>query len=183
MDLCWQNDVSALNTLSRFVIAFLPRSKHLFTSWLQSPPAVILEAKKKCHCFHFSPFYLPRSVGTRCHDLRFFEYWVLSQLFHSPLSPLSGDSLVPLHFLPLEWYFCISEVIDISPGNLDSSLCFIQPSPFFHVWFYLASWPAYTFLRRQVRWSGMEVRSKWKGGQHVCVLHSLLWLECITNKM
>ena len=31
------------STLSRFVIAFLPRSKHLFISWLQSPSAVILE--------------------------------------------------------------------------------------------------------------------------------------------
>ena len=29
IDLCWQNDVSAFNTLSRFVIVFLPRSKHL----------------------------------------------------------------------------------------------------------------------------------------------------------
>ena len=29
VDLCWQNDVSAFNTLSRFVIAFLPRSKCL----------------------------------------------------------------------------------------------------------------------------------------------------------
>ena len=34
------------NMLSRFVIAFLPRSKHLFTSWLQSPSTVILEPKK-----------------------------------------------------------------------------------------------------------------------------------------
>ena len=34
------------NTLSRFVIAFLPRSKHLVISWLQSPSAVILEPKK-----------------------------------------------------------------------------------------------------------------------------------------
>ena len=32
--------------LSRLVIAFLPRSKHLFISWLQSPSAVILEPKK-----------------------------------------------------------------------------------------------------------------------------------------
>ena len=31
------------NMLSRFVIAFLPRSKHLLISWLQSPSAVILE--------------------------------------------------------------------------------------------------------------------------------------------
>ena len=34
------------NMLSRLVIAFLPRSKHLLISWLQSPSAVILELKK-----------------------------------------------------------------------------------------------------------------------------------------
>ena len=34
------------NMLSRFVIDFLPRSKHLLISWLQSPSAVILEPKK-----------------------------------------------------------------------------------------------------------------------------------------
>ena len=34
------------NMLSSFVIAFLPRSKHLLISWLQSPSAVILEPKK-----------------------------------------------------------------------------------------------------------------------------------------
>ena len=35
-----------LNMLSRFVITFLPRSKHLLISWLQSPSAVILEPPK-----------------------------------------------------------------------------------------------------------------------------------------
>ena len=34
------------NVLSRLVIAFLPRSRHLLTSWLQSPSTVILEPKK-----------------------------------------------------------------------------------------------------------------------------------------
>ena len=34
------------NLLSRFVIAFLPRSKHLLISWLQSPSTMILELKK-----------------------------------------------------------------------------------------------------------------------------------------
>ena len=34
------------NTLSRFVTAFLPRSKHLLISWLQSPSTMILEPKK-----------------------------------------------------------------------------------------------------------------------------------------
>ena len=48
MDLCWQS-----NVLSRFVTAFLPRSKHLLISWLQSLAAVTLEPKKiLCHCFH-----------------------------------------------------------------------------------------------------------------------------------
>ena len=42
-----------LNMLSRFVIAFLPRSKHLLILWLQSPSSVILEPKKiVCHSFH-----------------------------------------------------------------------------------------------------------------------------------
>ena len=41
------------NMLSRLVIAFLPRSKRLLISWLQSPSAVILEPPKiVCHCFH-----------------------------------------------------------------------------------------------------------------------------------
>ena len=35
------------NMLSRFIIAFLPRSKHLLISWLQSLSAVILEPKKR----------------------------------------------------------------------------------------------------------------------------------------
>ena len=34
------------NMLSRFIITFLPRSKHLLISWLQSPSAVILEPLK-----------------------------------------------------------------------------------------------------------------------------------------
>ena len=48
------------NMLSRFVIAFLPRSKCLLISWLQSPSTVILEPKKIVfHCFHCFPIYLP----------------------------------------------------------------------------------------------------------------------------
>ena len=47
------------NMLSRMVVAFLPRSKCLFISWLQSPSAVTLEPKKiVCHCFHCFPMYL-----------------------------------------------------------------------------------------------------------------------------
>ena len=48
------------NMLSRLVITFLPRSKHLLISWLQSLSAVTLEPKKNkvCHCFHCFSIYL-----------------------------------------------------------------------------------------------------------------------------
>ena len=60
-------------TVSRFVIAFLPRSKCLLISWLQSPSAVILEPKKikSVTASTFFPFYLPRHDGIGFHDLRF----------------------------------------------------------------------------------------------------------------
>ena len=58
--------------LSRLPIIFLPRSKRLLISWLQSPSAVILEPRKiVSHCSHCFPIYLPWSDGTRCHDLSF----------------------------------------------------------------------------------------------------------------
>ena len=49
------------NMLLKLVISFLPRSKCLFFSWLQSPSAVILEPppNKVSHCFHCFPIYLP----------------------------------------------------------------------------------------------------------------------------
>ena len=61
------------NMLSRLVTTFLPRSKHLLISWLQSPSAVILEPPQNqvWHCFHCFPIYFPWSDGTRCHDLSF----------------------------------------------------------------------------------------------------------------
>ena len=47
------------NMLSRFVLVFLPRSKRLLLSWLQSLSAVIFESKKrKSHCFHYFPVKL-----------------------------------------------------------------------------------------------------------------------------
>ena len=48
------------NMLSRLVIAFLPRSKCLLISWMESPSAVILESNKNkvYHCFHCFPIYL-----------------------------------------------------------------------------------------------------------------------------
>ena len=86
------------NMLSGLVIAFLPRSKHLLISWLQSPSAWILEPKK-IKSLTVSPSIAMKWWG-RMPWCSLFEYWVLSQLFHSPLSLSSRGSLVTLHFLP-----------------------------------------------------------------------------------
>ena len=61
-----------LNMLSRLVITFFPRSKHLLISWLQSPSAEILEVPKINSATVSSfPIYLPLSEGTECHGLSF----------------------------------------------------------------------------------------------------------------
>ena len=69
--------LAVFNMLSRLNIAFLPRSKHLSTSWLKSPSEVILEPppppqkNKVSHYFHCFPIYSSWSDGTGCHDLSF----------------------------------------------------------------------------------------------------------------
>ena len=71
-----QNNFSVFNILSRFVITFLPRSKNLLISWLQSLSIVILEPKKiKSVSFQFFLIYLPWIDGTKCPILVF---WILS---------------------------------------------------------------------------------------------------------
>ena len=61
------------NMLSRLIIVFLPRSKCLLISWLQSPSAVILEPKKikSATVPTVSTSICRESDGTRCHDLSF----------------------------------------------------------------------------------------------------------------
>ena len=61
------------NMLCRLVITFLPRSKHLLISWLQSPSAVILEPPKikSDTVSTVSPSICHEVMGRRCHDLRF----------------------------------------------------------------------------------------------------------------
>ena len=167
---------------------------------------------KVCHCFHCLPIYSSWSDGTKCHDLSFLNV-EFKPTFHSPLSLASRSSLVLLRFLPYGGMICISsiqslsciwggiicifEVIDISPGNLDSSLCFLHPRishnvlcyklnkqgdniqpwrTLFPIWnqsfvpcpiLTVASWPTCRFLKRQVRWSGIPI--SWR------IFHRLLW--------
>ena len=78
------------NTLSRFVIAFLPRSKHLLISWLQSLSAVILEPKKikSVTVSTFSPSICHEVMGP---DVMILVFWMLS--FMSAFS-LSSFTLI-----------------------------------------------------------------------------------------
>ena len=111
--------------------------------------------------------------------------------FHSLLSPSSRGSLVPLHGLPLEWYHlpiwgCWFQLV-IHPVqdfawftlhiNLNKHSENLQPwctpfpilnqSVFLCLILTVVSWPAFRFLRREVRWSGTPIFSR--------IFHSLLW--------
>ena len=88
------------NMLSRLFIAFLPRSKRLLISWLQSPSALILEPKK------IKSVTVSIVSPSICHEVKrpdamILIFWMLSFKpdFHSLLSFSSRGSLVLLHFL------------------------------------------------------------------------------------
>ena len=100
------------NMLSMLVITFLPRSKRLLISWLQSPSAVILEPKK-IKSDTVSTVSSSISHGTYCHDLRFlnveptfslssftFIKRLLSSSSLSAISVVSSAYLRLLIFLP-----------------------------------------------------------------------------------
>ena len=61
------------NMLSRLVITFLPKTKRLLISWLQSPSTVILEPKriKSATVSIVPPSICHEVMGTRCHDVSF----------------------------------------------------------------------------------------------------------------
>ena len=89
------------NMLCRFIIAFLPRSKHLLISWLQSPSAVILEPPeiKSVTDSIVSPSICHEVMGQ---DAMILVFWMLS---FKPTFSLSSftfirGSSVLLHFLP-----------------------------------------------------------------------------------
>ena len=121
------------NMLSRFVIAFFPRNKCIFMAAVTICNDFGAPQNKVCHCFHSIPIYLPWSDGTKCHD---FVFWMLSS---KPAFSLSSLTFIKKLFrkkkkkkffrsFSLSGITCRSAVIDTSPSNLDSSLCFIQPS-------------------------------------------------------
>ena len=106
------------NMLSWLVIAFLPKSKRLLISWLQSPSAVILKPPKikSVTVSIVSPSICHEVMGR---DAMILVFWMLS---FKPLSLSSRGLLVPLHFLP--YGLLISEVIDIAREAYNFSIIF-----------------------------------------------------------
>ena len=152
------------------------------------------QENKVCHCFHCFPIYLPWSDGTRCDDLSFLNvefkpalsFTFIKRLFNS--SSLSAIRVVSSAYLRLLIFLpeiLIPACASSSPVFLMMSSAYklnkqgdnIQPwSTPFPIWnqsvvpcpvLTVASWPAYRFLRRQVRWSGIPI--SWR------IFHSLLW--------
>ena len=181
--------------LSRLGIAFLPTSKYLFILWLQSPSAVILEPKKiKPVIVSLSPSMSHEMMGPDAKIFIFWmlsfkpafslSYSFIKRLFSSSLSVIrvvSSAYLNLLIFLPAilstAWasstpafhmmysaYKLNKQGDDIQPWRT-SFPTFSQsvvPCPVLTD----SSWPAYRFLRKQVRWRGIPI--SWR------IFHSLL---------
>ena len=99
-----------VNMLSRLVTTFLPRSKHLLISWLQSPPAVILEPRKikSATVFTVSPSFCHEVMGL---DAMILVFWILS--FKSIFS-LSSFTFIKCI------YMCMYIYKSEEPGRLQS---------------------------------------------------------------
>ena len=114
-----RHDWATSLSLSRFIIAFLPRSKHLLISWLQSPSTVILEPKK-IKSVTVSTFYLSVCHEVIGPDIRYLRFLNVEYLTSKKACPgeertcresfLTFISLAwKCHFLHLE--FCWLDLV------------------------------------------------------------------------
>ena len=106
LDLCWQNAVSTFYYNVWFVIVFLPRSKALSISWLQSMTTMIFSYKKEKYAI------VSTSYSSICHKVMgpdamtlLFRMLSFKPVFHSPLSPSSRGSLVYISIHCWTYYF------------------------------------------------------------------------------
>ena len=118
-----------LNMLSRLVITFLPRSKRLFISGLQSPSTVILGPSKNkfSHCFHYFPIYLPRSDGP-VNKAEIDVFLELSCFFHDPVDVgnlISGSSAFPKASLNI-WKFTVHVLLKPGVENFEHYFTSVQ---------------------------------------------------------
>ena len=171
------------------------------------------QENKVCHCFHFFPIYLPwirldlvPEQWTTIFPMKWrkqmpwsqlFEHWVLSQLFHSPLSPSSRDSssssLSAIGVVSSAYPRLLIFLLEILIPACNSSILAFHmmysvyklnkqgdniyprctPFPVLNKFIVpclvlmVASCPAYRFIKRQVRWPGIPISLR--------IFHNLLW--------
>ena len=174
-----------LNMLSGLVIAFLPRSKHLFNF----VAAVTIysdfgaQENKVCHCFHCFTIYLLWSDGTRYHDVSFLNVEFQANLFTFIKKLFSSSSLSSIRVVSSAYLRLLIFLPEILiPACASSSLAFCMMNSAyelnkqddniqswctpFPIWnqsvfpcpvITVSSWPAYRFLRKQVRWSSIPI--------------------------
>ena len=164
-----------------------------------------VQRNKLCHCIYCFLIYLPWSDGTRCHDLSFWMLSIKLTFSLSSLTfikRLSGSStfchrVVSSAYLRLLIFLlailipaCASSspafLMMYSAYKLNKHCDNIQPwcTPF-QMWnlsvvlrpvLTIASWPAYRYLRRQVRWCGFpslsELSTVYRGPHHQRHWHS-----------
>ena len=185
--------------LCRLVITFLPRSKCILISLLQSPSAVILEPRKikSATVSTISPSICHEVMGP---DAMILVSWMLSfkptfsfssftfikKLYsYSSLSAIRVVSsaclrlliFLPAILIPACAYSSPAFLMMYSAYKLNKQGDNMQPwcTPF-PIWnqsvvpcpvLTVASWPAYRFLKSQVRWSGIPISFR--------IFHCLLW--------
>ena len=184
-----------LNVLSRLVITLLSRNKRLLISWLQSPSAVILEPPQNKVCT-VSPSICHEVMGQDAMILVFWmlsfkptfslsSFIFIKRLFSSSLSAIRVVSSAYPRLLIFLLAILIPACAYSSPACLmmysayklnkqgDKIQPWCTPFPIWNQSFVpcpvltIASWPAYRFLKRQVRWSGIPISFR--------IFHSLLW--------
>ena len=142
------------NMLSRLLITFLPRSKHLLISWLQSPSAVFLDPPKikSATVSTVSPSICHEVMGL---DAMILVFWMLSfkPTFHSPLSLSLRGSLVLVHFLP--WGWCYLTLVIFLPTILIPACASSSPA-------FLMMYSAYK-LNSKVKIHSLDVLLSWFG--------------------
>ena len=173
----------AISLHFRLVLTFLPRSKCLLISWLQSPSAVILEPPK-VKSITVSPSICYEVVGADPTS-SLSSFTLIKRLFSSSLPAIRVVSSAYLRLLIFLPTILIPAYASSSPAffmmysayKLNKQDDNIQPwcTPF-PIWnqsvvpcpvLTVASWHAYRFLRRQVRWSDIPISFR--------IFHILLW--------
>ena len=185
------------NMLSRLVIAFLLRSKHLFVSWLQSPSAVILECplppNKVCHCFHCFPSICHEVMGP---DAMILVFWMFSfksafslssftfikRLFSSSLSAIRVVSSAYLRLLIfLFLYIFILAVLIPSCASSSPAFLMMYSACKLNITVIQVYAPTSNAEEAEVEWFYEHLQDLLELTQHRCPFHHRGW-ECKGRK-